>query len=154
MSAKIKNDVKARYSRDAAKYRPRTPYLRNFVAAFVVGGLICAAGQGLHEVFVRQGLDDVEAGARMAMVVIVIGAILTGIGIYDRLAKLGGAGASVPIMGFSNSITASAMEFARDGYVLGMSAQIFVISGPVIVAGTVSAVLFTLIRHLIVGAGG
>lgn len=154
MSPKIDNDVKTRYARDAAKYRPKTPYLRNFLAAFLVGGLISVAGQGVHQAFVARGLDDVESGARMAVILIVVGALLTGLGIYDRIGKFAGAGSAVPISGFSNSIVAPAMEFTRDGYVLGLGSQLFVIGGPVIAAGVVSAVLATLLRYVMLRFGG
>lgn len=154
MSSKLPSDVKARYARDAANYRPPTPYLRNFLAAFVVGGTISALGQVLHSSFVAQGLDDAEAGARMAAAVIVVGAVLTGLGIYDSLGKVAGAGSAIPISGFANSIVAPAMEFAREGFVLGMAAQMFVIAGPVIVYGVLAAFVAAAARFLVLGAGG
>lgn len=154
MSSKVPNDVKSRYARDAAGYRPPTPYLRNFLAAFVVGGAISAAAQLLHGVFVAQGLDDAEAGARMAVALIAFGAILTGLGIYDTLGRFAGAGSAVPISGFANSIVAPAMEFAREGYVLGMAAQMFIIAGPVIVYGVLAALVSAVLRYLAVGMGG
>ncbi len=154
MSSKVTSDAKSRYARDAAKYRPPTPYLRNFLAAFFVGGAICAAGQILHAVFVAQGLDDGEAGARMAASVIALGALLTGLGVYDILGRFSGAGSAVPISGFANSIVAPAMEFAREGFVLGTAAQMFVIAGPVIVYGVIAAFISAAVRYFIVGIGG
>jgi len=154
VGSKLGDDIKNRYARDAARYRTPTPYLRNFLAAFFVGGAISALGQVLHRAFVAQGLDDVEAGARMAVVVIAVGAILTGLGIYDSLGRFAGAGSAIPISGFANSIVAPAMEFAREGYVLGMAAQMFVIAGPVIVYGVLAAFVSAALRYIIVGAGG
>lgn len=154
MSGKINADVKKRYAKDSAKYRPKTPYLKNFLIAFGVGGLISAAGQAVHEMFVHRGFDDVEAGARMAVLLVIVGGVLTGIGIYDRLGKVAGAGSAVPISGFSNSMVSSAMENTSDGYVLGMGSQMFTISGPVLVTGVGTAVIFTVIRFLIMQSGG
>lgn len=149
MGSKIPSDVKARYAKDVQKYHPKPPFLRNFLAAFFVGGLICTFGQALHEFFLSQGLNDVEAGARMAVTVIFLGALFTGLGIYDELGRFGGAGSAIPISGFANSIVSPAMEFAREGYVLGMAAQLFAIAGPVIVYGVASAVVVGGLRHLL-----
>lgn len=154
MGSKLTSDVKSRYARDAAKYRPPTPHLRNFVMAFLVGGSISALGQVLHAVFVAQGLDDAQAGARMATVLIAVGAVLTGLGLYDRIGKIAGAGSAIPISGFANSIVAPAMEFSREGYVLGTAAQMFVIAGPVIVFGVVAAFVSAAVRYFLVGIGG
>lgn len=148
MATKIPQREKERYAVDAARYRPPTPYLRNFVTAFLVGGAICLAGQFLHSMFMSQGLNDGEAGARMAVTVIFLGALFTGLGIYDNLGRFAGAGSAIPISGFANSIVSPAMEFSREGLVLGMAAQMFVIAGPVIVYGIVSAFLMALLRLL------
>lgn len=152
--SKIQADVKQRYVRDAATYRPGVPYLRNFLSAFFVGGLFCLAGQFFHETFMRQGLDDAEAGARMAVLLVVVGALLTGFGIYDRLGKFSGAGSAVPISGFSNAVTSAAMEHSGEGFVLGTGSQIFTVSGPVLVAGMLSAFVLTIVRMLLVKAVG
>ncbi len=149
MSSKIPSDVKARYARHVQKYHPKPPYLRNFLAAFIVGGLICAFGQALHDFFVARGLTDVEAGARMAVALIFLGALFTGLGIYDELGRFAGAGSAIPITGFANSIVSPAMEFAREGYVLGMAAQLFAVAGPVIVFGVASAVVVGGLRFLL-----
>lgn len=154
LGSKVASDVKSRYARDAAKYRPPTPYLRNFLMAFLVGGGFSALGQVLHSVFVAQGLDDAQAGARMATVLIAVGAVLTGLGVYDALGKVAGAGSAIPISGFANSIVAPAMEFSREGYVLGTAAQMFVIAGPVIVYGVLAAFLSAAVRYFLVGLGG
>lgn len=151
MASKIPERSKERYAIDAARYRPTPPYLRNFVTAFLVGGAICMAGQVLHSVFMSQGLNDGEAGARMAVSVIFLGALFTGLGLYDNLGRFAGAGSAIPISGFANSIVAPAMEFSREGYVLGMAAQMFVIAGPVIVYGILSAFIMALLRLIFIG---
>ena len=149
MSSKIPSDVKARYARDVQRYHPKPPYLRNFVAAFVVGGLICVLGQALQDFFIARGFTDVEAGARMAVALIFLGALFTGLGVYDELGRFAGAGSAIPITGFANSIVSPAMEFAREGYVLGMAAQLFAVAGPVIVFGVASAVVVGGLRFLL-----
>lgn len=153
MSPKISSDVKARYAKDAARYRPKPPYLRNFLAAFGVGGGISLLGQVIHRLFLTQGLNAPEAGARMAVTVIFLGALLTGIGLYDRLGKFGGAGSAIPISGFANAIVSPAIEFSREGYVLGMASQLFMIAGPVIVYGVSAAVVMAAVRALVFGGG-
>lgn len=151
MSPKISQREKERYAVDASSYRPATPYLRNFVAAFVVGGGICVVGQLLHTLFMSQGLNDGEAGARMAVTIIALGALLTGLGIYDELGRFAGAGSAIPISGFANSIAAPAMEFAREGYVLGVGAQMFVVAGPVIVYGLIASFVMAALRLVFLG---
>lgn len=154
MGSKLASDVKSRYARDAAKYRPPTPYLRNFIMAFLVGGSFSALGQILHVAFVSQGLDDAEAGARMATALIAVGAVLTGLGVYDALGRVAGAGSAIPISGFANSIVAPAMEFSREGYVLGTASQMFIIAGPVIVYGVLAAFFAAALRYFVLGLGG
>ena len=151
MAAKISERERERYAVDASKYRPPVPYLRNFLAAFFVGGTICLVGQVLYTFFLGQGLHDAEAGARMAVVMVFLGALLTGLGVYDELGRFGGAGSAIPISGFANAIASPAMEFSREGYVLGMGAQLFAIAGPVIVYGVTAAVVVAIVR-LLVGA--
>ncbi len=146
MPSKIPERSKERYGVDVTNYRPTTPYLRNFLAAFVVGGAICVVGQALHTFFMSLGLNDGDAGARMAVTVVFLGALFTGLGIYDELGRFGGAGSAIPISGFANTIVSPAMEFAREGYVLGTAAQLFVIAGPVIVYGIVASVVMAALR--------
>jgi len=146
VASKMPQRAKERYAADAAKYRPAIPYLRNFLAAFLVGGSICVVGQILHNIFLSLGLDDGEAGARMAVLVLFLGALFTGLGLYDELGRFGGAGSAIPISGFANAIVSPAMEFTREGYVLGMSAQLFAIAGPVIVFGVTASVIMAIVR--------
>lgn len=149
MASKINEREKQQYASVAALYRPKPPYLKNFVLAFVIGGAICVVGQVFQQLLVAQGLNDADAGARVATVMIFIGALLTGIGVYDVIGKYGGAGSAIPISGFANSVVSPAMEFAREGYVLGMAAQMFVVAGPVIVYGVCSAILMAGLRAII-----
>ena len=129
--------------------KPKPPVLKNSVWAFLVGGLICTVGQGLLELFKALGLNAKEAGAATSTVLVGLGAILTGLGIYDELGKIAGAGSVVPITGFANSIVAAAMEFKREGYVFGVGARMFQVAGPVLVYGITTSVLVGLVAYLL-----
>ena len=128
--------------------RPKPNLLQNLLRAYLVGGAICMGAQAIMNFMLSLGLNQTQAGGRTAVILIFIGALLTGLGVYDQLARFGGAGSAVPITGFANTVVAPAMEFSREGYVLGMSAQLFTISGPVLVYGVLSAVISAGIKHL------
>ena len=123
------------------KNMPKSNLIWDMARAFLVGGLICTLGQGLNalgmEVF---RLSEDQAGMLSIVVLIFLGALLTGLGVYDVIGKFAGAGSIVPITGFANSIVAPAMEFKREGYVLGVGAKMFAIAGPVLVYGTILSV--------------
>lgn len=128
--------------------RPSKPIVRNALAAFAVGGFICLAGQGIMWFFMTQGMSAKQAGGPTSVVLIGIGALLTGLGWYDTVTKLGGMGGSLPITGFANSIVAPAMEFRQEGPVLGVGARLFTVAGPVLAYGMGTAFLMGLIRYL------
>lgn len=131
--------------------QPRRPVLRNTVLAFLVGGLICALGQ-LFFLYLRgRGVAEKDALAFTSGFMVFWGALLTGLGVYDVIGRVGGMGAALPVTGFANSMVASALEFKREGYVLGVGAKLFTVAGPVIVYGLVSAVAVVLLRWLITG---
>ncbi len=133
---------------------PKPPIVKNVCWAFVVGGLICVIGQVIQNLFINEmGLAKPDAAAATSAVMIFLGSFFTGLGVYDELGKLAGAGSIVPITGFANSIVASAMEFKREGYVFGVGAKMFTIAGPVIVYGTITAFVVGLF-HLLMGRGG
>ena len=138
-----------RFYKEWAKSRkPKPPLGRNIVAAFVVGGLICMVGQLVLNYFVGLGMTLKEAGGPTTAVMIFLGAILTGLGLYDRIGRVAGAGSVVPITGFANAIVAPALEFKREGYVMGVGAKMFTIAGPVLVYGMTTAWLVGLIHWL------
>ncbi|HHV17812.1 MAG TPA: stage V sporulation protein AC [Thermoanaerobacterales bacterium] len=137
------------YQNFVKQKRPKPPLLKNVIVAFFVGGTICVIGQIVLNFFISQGMTPNQAGAPTSIVMIFLGAFLTGIGIYDRIGKYAGAGSVVPITGFANSIVSPAMEFKREGYVFGVAAKMFVIAGPVLVYGTTSAVIIGLIYYLL-----
>lgn len=137
------------YQKLIKETKPPRPVLRNAVAAFVVGGLICTVGQLVMNFFVSRGMPAKEAAGPTAGVMVFLGAFLTGIGIYDLIGRLGGMGSALPITGFANSIVSPAMEFKREGFVLGVGARMFVIAGPVIVYGLVTSFIIGVIMMLI-----
>lgn len=117
----------------------------NVPKAFLIGGGICALGQGLIEGYTRLGLPADLASGACSMTLVVLSALCTGLGIYDQIARHAGAGTLVPITGFANAMSSPAIEFKSEGMVLGLAAKLFVIAGPVIVYGTVASVLYGLV---------
>lgn len=113
--------------------------------AFWVGGVICCIGQGLMQCAEIMGLTMDQASMFTSCVLIFLGTTLTGIGIYDRIGKYAGAGSIVPITGFANSIAAPAIEFRREGLILGLGAKLFTLSGPVLTYGIISSILIGLV---------
>ncbi len=140
-----------RYGQLVAQYRPRPPIGRNLALAFVVGGSICFIGQIFYNLFLELALSPREAAAPTLAVMILLGALATGLGIYDELAQIGGAGAAIPISGFSNTVTAAAMDYKREGFILGMGAKMFIIAGPVLVYGIITGFTIALIRVFLLG---
>lgn len=130
------------YRQYAEQHMPRSHSRRDALRAFFVGGGICALGQMFIEIYTALGMEADAAGTVCSVTLIFIGALLTGLGIYDKIAKFAGAGTLVPITGFSNSVVAPALEFKTEGMVLGTAAKMFVISGPVIVFGTSASVVY------------
>lgn len=126
--------------------KPKPPVLKNSFWAFVVGGAICALAQAIQNYLMTQGMGKTDAASSTSVIMIFLGALLTGIGIYNELGKIAGAGSIVPITGFSNAIVASAMEFKREGYIFGVGARIFAVAGPTLVFGFVISVLIGLIK--------
>ena len=136
------------YSDMAKKAWPKSPKLTNCLKAFLIGGFICFIGQVLMYLFQKAGFNEQETKTLTSVVLIVLTAILTGIGVFDKIAKHAGAGTIVPITGFANSIVSPAMEFRSEGKILGTGAKLFSIAGPVIVYGTSAAFLYGIICYI------
>ena len=136
------------YSDMAKKASPKSPKLTNCLKAFLIGGFICFIGQVLMYLFQKAGFNEQETKTLTSVVLIVLTAILTGIGVFDKIAKHAGAGTIVPITGFANSIVSPAMEFKTEGFVYGVAAKMFIIAGPIIVFGIASGVLVGLIYYI------
>ena len=127
------------------KQMPKSPIFKNMIFAFISGGVICCIGQGFTDIYKYFGLSVLDAGTATSVTMVFLGAFLTGIGVYDRLAKFSGAGTLVPITGFANSVVSPALEFKTEGIITGMAAKIFTIAGPVIVFGISASVIYGVI---------
>ena len=134
------------YLKYVSSVSPRTNEKKSLFRSFWVGGFICCIGQTVRYLFEYAfGLSGDELAAYVSMVMIFLGALLTGFGIYDRIGKYAGGGSIVPITGFANSIVSPAMEFNREGVTFGICAQMFVIAGPIVVLGISVSVLVGLV---------
>lgn len=131
------------------KASPNSPIFTNCLKAFVSGGLICAGGQLLLNLFLERNFTENEAALCVSITLIGISAVLTALGLYEKLGKFCGAGTIVPITGFANSVVSPAIEFKKEGMVFGMAAKMFLVAGPVIVYGTLTSMLVGLIYFLI-----
>ncbi len=130
------------YGKLVKSMEPQSPMWRDCLNAFWIGGLICVLGQLAITGYTALGLDKQDAGAAASMSLVVLSALLTGLSLYDDIAKHAGAGTLVPITGFANSIAAPAVEFKTEGFILGVGAKIFQIAGPVIVYGVSASVVY------------
>lgn len=130
------------------QYSPNSSTMMDTINAFWTGGLICVVGQLILNGWTALGLETDGAATATSMSLILLGALLTGLGIYDRMAKVAGAGTVVPITGFANSIVSPAMEFQTEGFVMGVAAKMFIIAGPVIVYGISASVVYGVIYYL------
>lgn len=137
------------YSKMTKNASPHSPKAKDFVAAYIVGGLICVIGQLLMEWYGSFDIDEAVVKMAVPVTLIFLAALLTGLGLFDRIAKRAGAGTLVPITGFANAVVSPAVEFKREGYILGLGAKMFTIAGPVIVFGTVASVVYGLILYII-----
>lgn len=137
------------YGEMAKKASPPSPKGKDFLCAFLIGGGICTFGQCLILLYSYFKLPETTVKALVPMTIIVITAILTGTGVFDKIAKHAGAGTLVPITGFANSIVSPAMEFSAEGRILGTGAKLFSIAGPVIAYGTFAATIYGLIAYLL-----
>ncbi|MBQ3150859.1 MAG: stage V sporulation protein AC [Clostridia bacterium] len=129
------------YSKMTKKASPPSPKGINMIKAFLTGGLICAVGQGIFSLCIGYSVSEDNARTIVSLVLIALTAILTVLGVFDRIAKHAGAGTFVPITGFANSIVSPALEHSTEGKILGTGANMFKIAGPVIVYGSAAAVI-------------
>lgn len=127
----------------------KSPSVKNCLWAFCVGGLICTVGQGLMNFYKNSGLEPDDAASATSVTLILIAAVLTGLGVFDNIAKRAGAGTLVPITGFANAVVSPALEFKSEGLVMGVAAKMFVIAGPVLVFGISASVIYGIILLLL-----
>ena len=137
------------YGKLVDELSPDSPMGKDCVLAFVAGGLICVLGQVFMNLYGKLGLDRDSAGTAASMTLVALSALLTGLSLYDNIAKFAGAGTLVPITGFANAVAAPAVEFKTEGFVLGVGAKMFTIAGPVIVYGVSASVIYGFIYWLI-----
>ena len=136
------------YGALVARMAPKSPMWRDCLNAFWIGGLICVVGQIFTNCYGAWGLEKQDAGTAASMTLVALSALLTGLSVYDDIAKHAGAGTLVPITGFANAIAAPAVEFKTEGFVLGVGAKMFTIAGPVIVYGLAARVVYGFIYWL------
>ena len=133
------------YAKLVKEMSPKSPIWKDCLNAFWIGGLICVLGQLIMNGYLALGLDKETAGTAMSMTLVFLSALLTGLSLYDNIAKHAGAGTLVPITGFANAISSAAIEFKTEGFILGVGAKMFTIAGPVIVYGVSASVVYGLI---------
>ena len=133
------------YGKLVQSMAPKSPIIKDCINAFWIGGLICTIGQLIMNGYSMLGLDETNAGTATSMTLVALSALLTGLSLYDNIAKHAGAGTLVPITGFANAIAAPAVEFKTEGFILGVGAKMFTIAGPVIVYGVSASVVYGLI---------
>ena len=151
----MKNKMTAQEYNEYVKQKtPNSKIAKNCIMAFLFGGLICCIGQFFTDLYLMIGNDTDTASAYTSITLVLISALLTGFGQYERIAKHAGAGTLVPITGFANAVVSPALEFKTEGYILGTGAKMFIIAGPVIVYGIAAAFVYGIILFIISLFGG
>lgn len=146
---KQKKDIAKAYGKYAKGFTPKPNYFKNSLKAFIVGGAICALALWFQNYLTAMGLSEKDAGAFVTISLVMLAQFLTGLGVFDVITKFAGAGVIVPITGFANSIVSPAIEYKKEGPVLGVGAKMFSVAGPVLVCGISSSVVVGVIYWLI-----
>ncbi len=141
--------IKQKYSTMASEAAPKSKIVKDCLKAFLVGGLICDVGELIYNVASGFGFPEEQVINIVPIVMVFLGALLTGTGIYAKLANFGGAGTVVPITGFSNAVVSPAIEFKKEGFIFGVAAKMFTIAGPVLVYGIGTSVIIGVIYYII-----
>ena len=137
------NMTKETYKKYADARAPRSPIVKDCLRAFLVGGLICCIGQALTDIYTKLcGMEKQDAGTLTAATLVLAAAILTGFGVFDRIAKFAGAGTLVPITGFANAVVSPAIDAKSEGLILGVGAKVFSVAGPVLLYGTLAGTAY------------
>jgi stage V sporulation protein AC len=144
------NMSKETYKKYANARAPKSPIVKDCFRAFLVGGLICTLAQGLTDVYTELcGMEKEDAGTLTAATLVLVAAVLTGLGIFDRIAKFAGAGTLVPITGFANAVVSPAIDSHSEGLILGVGAKIFTVAGPVLLYGTLAGTLYGVVYWIV-----
>ena len=146
MMQKMTNEQYAEYVK---RKSPPSPLWGDLLKAFLIGGAICVIGELVTQLSLYAGHERVDASTACSMTLVFLGALLTGLGVYDDIAKFGGAGTLVPITGFANAVVSPALEFKSEGFVTGTAAKMFIIAGPVIVFGVSASIVYGLVLCLL-----
>ncbi|MBE6847658.1 MAG: stage V sporulation protein AC [Oscillospiraceae bacterium] len=136
------------YSKLVQAASRKTKWYCNLPKAFIIGGTICLIGEGITQFLMAYHIPKEEAGTWTSVVLVFLSALLTGLGLYEKIAKHGGAGTLVPITGFANAVSSAAVEAKTEGFILGVGTKIFTIAGPVILYGTTASVIYGLLYWL------
>jgi stage V sporulation protein AC len=136
------------YSKYVEERAKKSPCIKNCLFAFLFGGLICTLGQGFFHLYTFLGIEELDARTLVSITLIFIACVLTGFGVFDNIARIAGAGTLVPITGFANAISSQAIDTKSEGFVLGVGAKIFAISGPVILYGTFTGAIYGVIYYI------
>lgn len=142
-----KNNKDKEYQKMTDKASPPSPKFKNMLFAFLIGGFICTLGEAFNMLYTKIGIKEETVKILVSVTLIVLTAILTGIGVFDKIAKHAGAGTLVPISGFANAVVSSALEYTTDGKIFGTGAKMFTLAGPVIVYGCGAASMFGVIYY-------
>lgn len=144
-----KEITKEQYSNMVEKASPDSPIVKNCIRAFIVGGIICCIGQFIINWCSVFGMSTEEGTSYTSVILVIAASLLTGLGLYSKIGKFAGAGSIVPITGFSNSVTAPAIEFKKEGFILGLGAKIFIVAGPVILYGVLTSIVVGIIYYIV-----
>ena len=144
------NMDKKTYKKYAEAHAPRSPIGKNCFNAFCIGGLICAMGQGLNDIYsIVLGFEKEDAGLLASCTLVLVAVILTAFGVFDEIAKVAGAGTLVPITGFANAVVSPAIDSKSEGFILGVGAKIFTVAGPVLLYGILSGAIYGVIYYFL-----
>ncbi len=144
------NMDKKTYKKYADAHAPRSPIGKNCFNAFCIGGLICAIGQGLNDIYhLVFGISKDDSGLLASCTLVLVAVLLTAFGVFDEIAKVAGAGTLVPITGFANSVVSPAIDSKSEGFILGVGAKIFTVAGPVLLYGILSGAIYGVIYYFI-----
>ena len=144
-------EIKEKYDKLVNEMTPKSPHLKNIIMAFIFGGLVCVLGQAIYDTSstLFPNLSSTELGSVQSIVLIFITALLTGLGIFDKIGNIAGAGTMIPITGFANAVSSTAIEFKKEGIIFGLSSKMYFVAGPVIVNGITASVIVGIIYYLI-----
>lgn len=146
---KQKKEIAKAYERYVKQFTPSPQYIKNGIKAFLVGGAICTSALIFQKELMERGLSEKDAGTFVTITLVALAQLLTGFGVFDSIAKFAGAGVIVPITGFANAMVAPAIEYKKEGPVLGVGAKLFSVAGPVLVCGVTASTICGIIYWLI-----